>query len=344
MKNLGNTNLTVSNQGLGCMSMSEFYGDPISDEQGIHLFKVAYNNGINFFDTADVYGYGRNEILVGKAVSALKAAGINRNKVIIATKCGIIRDELDATKRGVDNSYQYIKDCCEKSLDRLGDDIENIDLFYLHRIAQGGKQIDESMKAMSDLLLENKIKSVGLSEASAEVIQQANDSLLRYSDGKHQLSAVQSEYSLMTRNVEHNGVLALCNKLNITFVAYSPLSRALLTGEIVDPEKLDKDDFRKHLPRFQKENIVYNNAIILKVREIANQKNCSVAQIALAWVMQHDNVIPIFGTTKEKNLLNNIQSQCIHLSDHEIKLLNELKKPIGDRYTESSMKAFEFDE
>lgn len=344
MKKLGKTDLNISNLGLGCMSMSEFYGNPISDEQGIQLFKVAYNNGVNFFDTADVYGYGRNEILVGKAVSALKATGIDRNKIIIATKCGIIRDENDATKRGTDNSYQYVKDCCEKSLAHLGKEVGQIDLYYLHRIANGGKQIDEAMKAMSELLAENKIKSVGLSEASAEIIQAANDSLLKHTNGKHQLAAIQSEYSLMTRNIENNGVLDLCKKLDITFVAYSPLSRALLSGEIVDPEQLPEGDFRKQLPRFQKENLKHNNKIILKVRELASQKNCSAAQIALAWVMQHDNVVPIFGTTKEKNLLNNVRAQDIKLTDSEIKSLNELQKPHGDRYTESSMKAFEFDE
>lgn len=344
MKKLGKTDLNISNLGLGCMSMSEFYGEPISDEQGIHLFKIAYNNGVNFFDTADVYGYGRNEILVGKAVSALKVAGIDRNKIIIATKCGIIRDENDATKRGVDNSYQYVKDCCEKSLERLGKEVGRIDLYYLHRIANGGKQIDEAMKAMSELLSANKIKSVGLSEASDKIIQSANDSLLKHTNGKHQITAIQSEYSLMTRNIENNGVLDLCKKLSITFVAYSPLSRALLSGEIVDPEQLPEGDFRKQLPRFQKENLKHNNAIILKVRELANQKDCSAAQIALAWVMQHENVIPIFGTTKEKNLLNNIRSQDIKLTDSETKSLNELQKPHGDRYTESSMKAFELDE
>ncbi|EKD71751.1 MAG: aldo/keto reductase, partial [uncultured bacterium] len=269
---------------------------------------------------------------------------IYRNKIIIATKCGIIRDENDSTKRGVDNSYQYVKDCCEKSLVRLGKEVGRIDLYYLHRIAHGGKQIDEAMKAMSELLSENKIKSAGLSEANAEIIQHANDALLKYSNGKHQLAAVQSEYSLMTRNIESNGVLALCKKLGISFVAYSPLSRALLSGEIVDIEKLPEGDFRKQLPRFQKENLTHNNTIILKVKELASQKNCSTAQIALAWVMQHDNVIPIPGTTKEKNLLSNIRAQDIRLTDGEIKSLNELQKPIGDRYTESSMKAFEFDE
>lgn len=217
MKKLGKTNLNVSNMGLGCMSMSEFYGHPISDEHGIHLFKIAYKNGVNFFDTADVYAYGRNEILVGNAVSALIAGDIDRNKIIIATKCGINRNENDSTKRGIDNSYQYIKDSCEKSLARLGTEVKLIDLFYLHRII---------------------------------------------ADGKHQLAAVQSEYSLMTRNVEHNGVLALCKKLGITFIAYSPLSRALLSGEIIDPDKLPENDFRKQLPRFQKQNIANNNAII----------------------------------------------------------------------------------
>lgn len=252
MKKIGKTDLTVSNEGLGCMSMSEFYGDPISDAQGIHLFKIAYDNGINFFDTADIYAFGRNEILVGKAVAALQAAGIARSKIVIASKCGIVRDENNLTKRGTDNSYHYVKTSCEKSLARLGKAVEYIDLYYLHRIAQGGKQIDEAMKAMSELLAENKIKAVGLSEASIEVIQAANDALLKYTNGKHSLAAIQTEYSLMTRNIEKNGVLTLCKKLGITFIAYSPLSRALLSDEVINPEKMSDNDFRKELPRFQK--------------------------------------------------------------------------------------------
>lgn len=343
MKQLGKSHLYVSNQGLGCMSISEFYGKPLADSEGIELIVKAFENGINFFDTADVYAFGKNEILVGKAIHYLiHQKNVMRSELVVATKCGIIRDEFDVTKRGIDNSYAYIKSCCDKSLEKLGTEIKSIDLFYLHRIAQNGDQIDEAMRAMAELIIENKIQAVGLSEASPDVIRKANHALLKYTDGKHQLTAVQSEYSLLTRTVEKNGVLDTCRELGISFVAYSPLSRALLTNEIMHTQAFEKDDFRLSLPRFQDENFNKNKSIVMQVKEIADKKGCTVAQIALAWVMQQANVIPIPGTTKEKHLLSNIEADKVVLDSAELTILNNLEQPQGTRYAEIAMKAYSF--
>lgn len=229
---LGITDIEISEQGLGCMAMSEFYGEPLEKKAAIQLIEKAYEVGVNFFDTADMYGFGENEKLIGEAVSHLLANGASREKIAIATKCGIVRSKEDPFLRGVNNSYDYIIAACNASLERLGPSVGVIDLFYLHRIANNGDNIEESMRAMAVLLRENKIRAVGLSEASADIIGRANRALLEYTDRKHQISAVQSEYSLLTKDVQQNGVLEICRTLGITFVAYSPLSRALLTGEI----------------------------------------------------------------------------------------------------------------
>jgi aryl-alcohol dehydrogenase-like predicted oxidoreductase len=337
---LGKTTLEISNQGLGCMSISEFYGDPLPDDKGIALIVKAFDEGVNFFDTADVYGYGRNEALLGKAVAELLKKGVERHQLIIATKCGIIRDEKDPTKRGIDNSSAYVTDCCHKSLNRLGSAVAHIDLFYIHRIANAGEQIDEAMHAMAALLEHGKIKAVGLSEASAETIKKANAALLKYTAGQHQITAVQSEYSLMTRTAETNGVLAVCRDLGITFVAYSPLSRALLTDDFTSLAKLKKGDFRKSLPRFQAENFIQNKKLVEHVNRIAEKKKCHTAQLALAWVLHQPNVVPIPGTTRAKHLLMNIQAGRVKLSADEIKLLNNLGCASGYRYTEAAMKVY----
>jgi aryl-alcohol dehydrogenase-like predicted oxidoreductase len=340
---LGKTGINISKQGLGCMSMSEFYGKPLPESEAIQLIRSAYQQGVNMFDTADVYAYGQNEKLISKAIFALLADGISRNELVIATKCGIVRDKYDTAKRGIDNSYDYILSSCNKNLERLGESVKYIDLFYLHRIANHGEQIDEAMQAMSRLLSEKKIKAVGLSEASAEVIHTANKALLGYTNGKHQLAAIQSEYSLMTRLVEKNGVLNICRDLGITLVAYSPLSRALLTGEIEDINQLPKDDFRQTLPRFTKKHLNANQKIIDAVKALAIRKNCSAAQIALAWVMSQPNVIPIPGTTKAKHLRSNVQAIEIKLTKHELALLDELPGAQGMRYHELAMKAYGFE-
>lgn len=341
---LGKTNLQITDQGLGCMSMSEFYGKPLNEADGVALIVAAYENGVRFFDTADVYGYGRNEVLIGKAVTELMGKGINRSDLIIATKCGILRDEHDPTRRGVDNSYEYVLSACDKSLGRLGADTAYIDLFYLHRITPHGTQIDESMRAMASLLKEGKIKAVGLSEATPEMIRSANEALLKYTDGAHQIAAVQSEYSLLTRNIEGNGVLDICRELGITFVAYSPLSRALLTGEVEDSSQFEESDFRRSLPRFQGENLEHNKNIVKKVQDLARAKHCSPTQIALAWVMHQQGVVPIPGTTKLSHLLSNVSARDITLSEQDLEILNKLESAQGYRYTEAAMRAYGFED
>jgi aryl-alcohol dehydrogenase-like predicted oxidoreductase len=337
---LGKTNLEIGRQGLGCMSMSEFYGKPVDDSAGIQLIKTAYHNGINFLDTADIYGYGRNELLVGKAIAELINEGIKRSQIILASKCGIIRDENDPTKRGVSNSYDYVKTSCEASLQRLGKNTGYIDLYYLHRISNNGAEIDEAMRAMSELLQAGKIKAVGLSEAKPDVIHAANKALLKYTQGAHQLAAIQSEYSLMTRVVETDGVLEACQQLGITFVAYSPLSRALLANSIQDPtQELAADDYRRSLPRFQKDNLEKNQFIVNIVKAIAEEQQCTPAQVALAWVI-HKNVVPIPGTTKAKNLLANCAAENIQLTAGQLAQLDELSTAHGYRYTDEAMKAY----
>lgn len=338
-------NMIFSKQGLGCMGMSEFYGKPISQADATALIETAFKSGINFFDTADVYAFGDNEILLGKVVvDLLQRSVAQRDQLVIATKCGILRDRNDTTKRGVDNSYDYIKAACDESLKRLGQAIGYIDLFYIHRIANNGAQLDEAMHAMAELLCDRKIKAVGLSEATEEQIRAANASLLKYTSSQHKITAVQSEYSLMTRAVEHNGVLQCCRELGITFVAYSPLSRALLTGQVETPDQFPKDDFRRTLPRFQKENLEMNIKIVKEVTKIAAEKNCITAQVALAWVLAQPGVVPIPGTTRAVNLLSNIAANNIRLSAEELVRLNALESAKGYRYTEAAMKAYGFED
>ena len=341
---LGKTSLQISTQGLGCMSMSEFYGNPILDSVGITIIKTAYDHGINFFDTADIYGFGRNETLVGSAISELINGGVKRESLVIASKCGIVRDAHAITKRGIDNSYAYIINACDKSLTRLGEAVKYIDLFYLHRIANQGDGIDESMQAMAALLETGKIKAVGLSEAKPAIIKAANDALLKYTNDQHQLSAVQSEYSLMTRNVEDNGVLDVCKELGITFVAYSPLSRALLTGEIAEQHTFQENDYRSALPRFQNENLTHNRMLAEKIKGIAAATHSSAAQVALAWLLHQPDVVPIPGTTKLAHLLANIRANELILNHAEFNALNSLGSARGERYTIEAMRAYEFDD
>src|SRR3990167_2109911 len=332
----------LTKQGLGCMGMSEFYGAPMPEGDAINLIKKAFEKGIRFFDTADVYAFGDNEKLLGAAVSDMLKNNIVRDRLVIATKCGILRDRNDTTKRGTDNSYGYVKSACDASLGRLGADVGYIDLYYIHRIANNGVQLDEAMRAMAELLREGKIKAVGLSEATEEQIRSANASLLKYTNSAHRISAVQSEYSLMTRIVEKNCVLNCCRELGITFVAYSPLSRALLTGQVETADQFPVDDFRRSLPRFSPENLAKNKAIVGKVTELASKKNCTTAQIALAWVVAQ-GAIPIPGTTKLANLESNLASNHVLFTTEELDQLNKLETASGTRYTDAAMKAYGFE-
>lgn len=262
-------NLEVSAQGLGCMGMSEFYG-ATDQQESLATLQRAFELGVNFFDTADMYGFGANEELLH-----LFIAEHERNELVIATKCGVVRDKNDPTRRGINNTYDYIVDCCDASLLRLG--VDSIDLYYLHRInenvaLEGGVPLEESMRAFAALIKAGKIAQVGISEANAAQIRRAHAALLEYTNGKCGLTAVQTEYSLLSRSPEVNGVLETCRELNIGFVAYSPLSRQFLTSAITGPEiEFEAGDARgsEIFPRFRGENAKLNFAIVQKVQQLA---------------------------------------------------------------------------
>lgn len=308
--------LNVSAMGLGCMGMSEFYGET-NEAQSIKLIQHAFDLGVNFFDTADIYGFGANERLLGKALKGI------RSKAIIATKCGILRKKEDPTFRGINGKPEYIKKCLHDSLKRLNTDY--VDLFYLHRI-DPNVPIQESVDAMSELVCEGKVRFIGLSEASVATIRKAN--------AIHPISAIQTEYSIGSREVEDNGILALTKELNIAFVAYSPLSRGLLT-DAMNIEN-SQADFRQHLPRFKAENIDKNRSLMAELKEFAVVKRITMAQLSLVWLLsQSDHIIPIPGTKKQHYLEENMAALNIHLTSEELKHLNYLAKAIvfeGARY------------
>ena len=329
MKNkiISKTGFQLSELGLGCMGMSEFYGK-MNDQESLSTIELAIENGITHFDTADNYGYGANEILVGKALNSV------REKITIATKFGIIRDKNDPAARGVDGSPANAIKVCNESLKRLGTDY--IDLFYLHRMDQS-TPIEETINAMSRLVKEGKVKYLGLSEADVTNIRKAH--------AIHPITAIQSEYSLWSRGVETE-ILPLCKELGIGFIPYSPLGRGFLTGRIQSVNDLVAGDFRKGLPRFQDSNIKHNLMIVDKLKDISQQKKCTVAQLALAWLMSKgDFIIPIFGTKRREYLLENIASVNIKLNNAEIEELEKvapLNFPQGSRYAENVMEIYGF--
>ena len=329
-------------QGIGCHAWTGYYGSSIDNQQVFNLIHSAIVNGVNFFDTADVYGNGQNEEQIGLAVLKIIDQKIStREQLIIATKCGIAIKKEDSLSRVIDNSYEYITKACYQSIERLGQDVGYIDLFYLHRVDQD--QLEDSMKAMAYLLAIGKIRSVGLSEASLDAIKKANYLLKTYTQDKHQIIAVQTELSLMSKQVLSNGILDYCHNNSISFVAYSPLSRGLLTGEIESINHLASHDFRRSLPRFQKENISDNLKLLDTVKLLADDKSCTSSEIALAWVKSM-GAIAIAGTTKEKNLISNIKALEVHLTDDEIAQLSTLSNAKGYRYSEESMKLYGFDD
>ena len=323
IKPLGSEGLAASQIGLGCMGMSDFYG-PLNDEESIKTIQKAYDLGVTFFDTADMYGPYKNEILVGKAIKPF------RDKITLATKFGILRDPANPKARGVNGKPDYVKSACEASLKRLN--LEVIDLYYLHR-KDPQTPIEETIGAMADLVKEGKVKGIGVSEVNAETLQKANDIF--------PLSALQSEYSLWTREPEDE-MLPLCKKLGIAFVAYSPLGRGFLTGQIKRFEDLDQDDFRRTSPRFTGENFNKNLALVKKIEAIAKEKNCTPSQLALTWVMaQGDFIFPIPGTKRVKYLEENVKATEVKLSEKDLQEIEEVfpkNAASGMRYTEAGMK------
>lgn len=320
---LGNT-LSVSALGLGCMGMSEFYG-ATDDAQSTDTLAAALDAGINFFDTADMYGSGHNEELLGRFAKG------RRDRMVIATKFGIVRRPGEYA-RSVDNSPAYVRAACDASLKRLG--IETIDLYYCHR-RNPDTPIEEMVSAMADLVKAGKVRALGLSEVSVETLERASQ--------MHPIAAVQSEYSLWSRDPEQ-GMLAACARLGTAFVAYSPLGRAFLTGK-VQSAQLDEKDFRRANPRFADGAEQHNARLVADLAEFAQERGLSAGQVALAWLLnKHKHVVPIPGTKRRKYLEENAATARIKLSAQELAQLDELFSPgkvAGGRYTVEGMKGIE---
>ena len=321
-KLLGKQGLRASELGLGCMGMSEFYG-ATDDKESIDTIHRAIDLGITFLDTADAYGPWKNEVLVGKAIKG------KRDQVTIATKFGIVRDPDNPQSRGLNGKPEYVKSAADASLKRL--DIDVIDLYYLHRV-DASTPVEETVGAMGQLVKAGKVRGIGLSEVSPATLRKAH--------AVFPITALQSEYSLWTRDPE-DGILDTCKELGIAFVAYSPLGRGFLTGQIKKFEDLAVDDYRRFSPRFQGENFQKNLDLVAKLESMAATKNCTASQLALAWVMaQGDHIFPIPGTKRVKYLEENTGALDIHLTEKELREINDTfprDAAVGKRYPEQMM-------
>jgi len=323
-RRLGNQGLTTSSLGLGCMGMSEFYGDR-DDSESVATIHRALELGVTLLDTADVYGPHTNEELVGRAIKG------KRDRVILATKFGIVRDPKNPAARAVNGRPEYVRASCDGSLKRLGVDV--IDLYYQHRV-DPDVPIEETVGAMAELVRSGKVRFLGLSEAAPETLRRAH--------GVHPISALQMEYSLWSRDAE-DGALLMCRNLGIGFVAYSPLGRGFLTGRFKTVNDLPADDYRRSSPRFQGLNFEKNLELLRHIKELARQRGCTPSQLALAWVLARgQDIVPIPGTKHRRYLEENIAAADISLTSAELARINAVAPrgvAVGNRYPEAMMQS-----
>ncbi len=327
-RTLGRNGPRVSALGLGCMGMSAFYGGRSDDAAAIAVIHAAIEHGVSLIDTADMYGPHTNEVLVGKALAG------RRDQVVLATKFGIKLDPNDPAARGIDGRPEYVQSACEASLRRLG--VDHIDLYYQHRV-DPNVPIEDTVGAMARLVEQGKVRFLGLSEAAAATIRRAH--------AVHPITALQSEYSLWSRDPEHDGVLETVRELGIGFVPYSPLGRGFLTGAIRSPDDFEADDYRRHSPRFQGENFDRNLQLVERVRELAQAKGVTPGQLALAWVLaQGEDLVPIPGTKRLAYLEENLGALQVKLSAEELAQIEAIfpaDAAAGHRYPAASRGALQ---